>query len=214
MAEAGDNIPLEAVLAELGDTDLLPPELSQAVYKVVPRLLLELRQLRKLPVDVRRRVERLLMGWPRTPGRITARRSWGRARAMVRMGVVAVRPSVERLPLMADGRVDRASLPAPEFEDERYRPPRNGTERVLAKVFAEVLELDRVGIDEDFFDLGGDSLRAIRLVGLIRTELHHEVSIRTLLMARTIAGLTEMWEDLARPSTPALRRRTQHGEVL
>ncbi|MFE0424884.1 phosphopantetheine-binding protein [Streptomyces sp. NPDC058953] len=77
-----------------------------------------------------------------------------------------------------------------------------------------MLELDRVGIDDDFFDLGGNSLRAIRLTGLIRAELDQEVSIRTLFVARTVTGLAEMWQDLARSSRPALRRRTKGGEVL
>ncbi|PWI09293.1 non-ribosomal peptide synthetase [Streptomyces sp. NWU339] len=121
---------------------------------------------------------------------------------------------LERLPVTADGRVDRASLPEPAFDDEKYRAPRNETERVLAEAFAEVLELDRVGIDEDFFDLGGNSLRAIRLVGLIRAELNQEVSIRRLFAARTVLGLSDVWKDLGRSSRPTLRRRTKGGAVL
>ncbi|MFJ4981112.1 amino acid adenylation domain-containing protein [Streptomyces coeruleorubidus] len=121
---------------------------------------------------------------------------------------------LERLPETAGGRVDRASLPEPRFDDGTYRAPRNDTERALAKAFAEVLELDRVGIDDDFFDLGGNSLRAIRLVGLIRAELDQEVSIRRLFAARTVTGLSDMWRDLAQSSRPALRRRTKAGAVL
>ncbi|KUN90590.1 non-ribosomal peptide synthetase [Streptomyces resistomycificus] len=121
---------------------------------------------------------------------------------------------IERLPVTAGGRVDRASLPEPEFDDATYRAPRNDTERILAAAFADVLELDRVGIDEDFFDLGGNSLRAIRLVGLIRSELNQEVSIRRLFAARTVTGLSDMWQDLAQSSRPTLRRRTKEGAVL
>ncbi|MFB8249580.1 AMP-binding protein [Streptomyces sp. NPDC055952] len=121
---------------------------------------------------------------------------------------------LDRLPLTAAGRVDRAALPEPALDDEKYRAPRNETERVLATAFAEVLELDRVGIDEDFFDLGGNSLRAIRLVGLIRAELNQEVSIRRLFAARTVLGLSDMWKDLGRSSRPTLRRRTREGAVL
>ncbi|MEY2249140.1 AMP-binding protein, partial [Streptomyces sp. BF23-18] len=121
---------------------------------------------------------------------------------------------LERLPVTAGGRVDRAALPEPETEPDTYRAPRNDTERILAKAFAEVLEVDRVGIDEDFFDLGGNSLRAIRLVGLIRAELKQEVSIRRLFAARTITGLSDMWKDLGRSSRPSLRRRTKEGAVL
>lgn len=130
----------------------------------------------------------------------------------------ALVPSVfvvlERLPVTVGGRVDRASLPEPAFDDGSYRAPRNRNERVLAEAFADVLEVDRVGIDDDFFDAGGNSLRAIRLVGLIRAELNQEVSIRTLFAARTIAGLSDMWENLSRSSRPALRKRTKNGEVL
>ncbi|MFF4732264.1 amino acid adenylation domain-containing protein [Streptomyces mirabilis] len=121
---------------------------------------------------------------------------------------------LDALPLTAGGRVDPASLPEPEFGGPAYRAPRNDTERILAEVFAEALELKRVGIDEDFFDLGGNSLRAIRLVGLIRSELNQELSIRTLFAVRTITGLSDMWNSLAQSSRPALRRRTKDGEVL
>ncbi|WP_194910403.1 non-ribosomal peptide synthetase [Catenulispora rubra] len=121
---------------------------------------------------------------------------------------------LDALPLTAGGRVDRASLPEPEFGGPGYRAPRNDTERILAEVFAEALDVERVGIDEDFFDLGGNSLRAIRLVGLVRSELNQELSIRTLFAVRTITGLSEMWTSLAQSSRPALRRRTKDGEVL
>ncbi|MEU5163901.1 AMP-binding protein [Streptomyces sp. NPDC020875] len=119
-----------------------------------------------------------------------------------------------RLPETPGGRTDRAALPDPVTADDRYRAPRDDTERALAKAFADVLEVDRVGIDDDFFDLGGNSLRAIRLTGLIRAELNQEVSIRTLFVARTVTGLSDMWQDLARSSRPALRRRTSGGELL
>lgn len=121
---------------------------------------------------------------------------------------------LDRLPVTANGRVDRSALPEPEFDDRKYRAPRNDTEKVLAAAFADVLELDRVGIDEDFFDLGGNSLRAIRLVGLIRAELKQEVSIRRLFAARTVIGLSDMWKDLAQSSRPSLSRRTKAGAVL
>lgn len=121
---------------------------------------------------------------------------------------------LDRLPVTAAGRLDRAALPAPALDDDAYRAPRNDRERKLAEAFADVLELDRVGIDDDFFDLGGNSLRAIRLVGLIRSELGQEVSIRRLFAARTITGLSDMWKDLGQSSRPSLRRRTKEGAVL
>lgn len=128
--------------------------------------------------------------------------------------VPSVYTVLDHLPVTAEGRVDRAALPEPDFDDRKYRAPRNDTERTLAAAFAEVLELDRVGIDEDFFDLGGNSLRAIRLVGLIRSELKQEVSIRRLFAARTVIGLSDMWKDLGQSRRPSLRRRTKEGAVL
>ncbi|MFH8394037.1 AMP-binding protein [Streptomyces sp. NPDC018036] len=136
------------------------------------------------------------------------------AKRLPESAVPALFTVLERLPVTAAGRVDRAALPEPVTAPDTYRAPRNDTERILAEAFAEVLEVDRVGIDEDFFDLGGNSLRAIRLVGLIRAELKQEVSIRRLFAARTVTGLSDMWKDLGRSSRPSLRRRTKEGAVL
>ena len=61
------------------------------------------------------------------------------------------------LPLSANGKVDRRALPAPVIEAKQYRAPATVTEQVVAGVFGEVLGLDRVGADDDFFELGGNS---------------------------------------------------------
>lgn len=120
---------------------------------------------------------------------------------------------MDRLPHTPNGRIDRAALPEPALADGSYRAPRTDTERALAAAFAEALEVDRVGLDDDFFDLGGNSLRAIRLSGLVRDKLNLEMSIRTLFTARTVAKLSTRCKDLSRSSRPALRRRTRDGHV-
>ncbi|WP_330299314.1 amino acid adenylation domain-containing protein [Streptomyces sp. NBC_00503] len=95
---------------------------------------------------------------------------------------------LERLPLMANGKLDRAGLPAPVFKGEAYRAPSSETERVLAAVFAEVLGVDRVGVDDDFFAVGGDSIRSIQVVSRARAR-GVEVTPREVFQHRRVAEL-------------------------
>ncbi|BBX12044.1 hypothetical protein MNVM_11250 [Mycobacterium novum] len=98
--------------------------------------------------------------------------------------------AVETLPLTANGKLDRRALPDPEFiSTAAYRAPRDHRERVLAALFSEILEVSRVGIDDSFFDLGGHSLSAMRLLARIRTELDTEIPVSVLFEAPTVAQL-------------------------
>ncbi|MDC8975939.1 phosphopantetheine-binding protein, partial [Mycobacterium marinum] len=83
-------------------------------------------------------------------------------------------------------------LPAPQFTSTAaYRGPRDEREAVLAGLFAEVLGVAQVGIDDRFFDLGGHSLSVTRLVARIRAELNVEVPIRAVFNAPTVAELAQ-----------------------
>ena len=113
---------------------------------------------------------------------------------------------LEALPLTANGKLDTRALPAPEYNAGEYRAPANAIEEILAGIYAQVLGMERVGVDDSFFDLGGDSLSAMRLIAAINTGLDAHLAVRTLFEAPSVRSLASGWANMpARPTGPALR---------
>jgi amino acid adenylation domain-containing protein len=97
---------------------------------------------------------------------------------------------LDRLPLTPNGKLDRAALPDPgPGSESTYRAPRDSREEILCSLFAEVLGVARVGIDDSFFDLGVQSLLAMRLVSRIRSLLGTDLEISALFEAPSVAAL-------------------------
>jgi hypothetical protein len=107
---------------------------------------------------------------------------------------------LEKLPLTPNGKVDRQALAAVSGGEAppaaRPAEPETDTEKALAALWAELLALERVGIDDDFFDVGGHSLLAIRTVARMRDRFEVNLSLRNLLESPTVRGLAGVIDGL------------------
>ncbi|MCK1502136.1 non-ribosomal peptide synthetase [Bradyrhizobium sp. 188] len=129
---------------------------------------------------------------------------------------------LDRMPLTPNGKIDRQALPEPggaDWEKEHgYVAPRNPVEEMVAAIWAEVLALGRIGIEDDFFERGGHSLLATRAMSRVRSNLGVELPLRKLFELRTVAGVAGEIERLLRQpegtaASPPLRRRERSGDL-
>ena len=99
---------------------------------------------------------------------------------------------LDKIPLTSNGKVDKKALPQPNVElniGEKYVAPQNQTEQKLKEIWEQVLKIDGIGVNNDFFNIGGHSLNAVVLISRIDKELGVELSIRDIFEHRTIKNL-------------------------
>jgi amino acid adenylation domain-containing protein len=108
---------------------------------------------------------------------------------------------LERMPLTPNGKVDRKQLPAPEYGrlslEQNYVAAQTPLEAAVSQLWQEVLQLERVGLHDNFFDLGGHSLLAVRVVARVKESLRVELPLRYLFEYPTVAGVSEKIKSLA-----------------
>jgi thioesterase domain-containing protein/acyl carrier protein len=98
---------------------------------------------------------------------------------------------LDALPLTVNGKLDTRALPAPEYTAGTYRAPGCAVEEILAGIYSRVLGVERVGVDDSFFDLGGDSISAMRLIAAINTSLDADLTVPTVFESPTVRTLSE-----------------------
>ena len=102
---------------------------------------------------------------------------------------------MEELPLTPNGKVDRRALPDPAVnrivEGASYTPPQTPIEELLVEIYEEVLKVDRVGRDDNFFEIGGHSLLATQVISRVNNAFGLEIGVRTIFEATTVAKLAE-----------------------
>ena len=97
--------------------------------------------------------------------------------------------ALEEFPLTSSGKLDRKALPEPVLTATPFEAPQTPTEEIIAGIYAQVLGVERVGVDDSFFDLGGDSLSAMRAVAAINTALDAQLAVRTMFYAPSARSL-------------------------
>ncbi|WP_319458352.1 amino acid adenylation domain-containing protein, partial [Mycobacterium sp. RTGN4] len=146
---------------------------------------------------------------PDTNAKLSAVRQWLGERLPEYM-VPSQLVVLEEFPLTSSGKIDRRALPKPVFAAKAFRAPGTPTEKTVAEVFAEVLGLDRVGLDDDFFALGGDSLIAIRVTSRLQSAVGREVAVRYLFDAPSVGALADFLDrnqgEAARPPVAVMAR--------
>ncbi|REK80096.1 amino acid adenylation domain-containing protein, partial [Rhodococcus erythropolis] len=142
-------------------------------------------------------------GWSVEPDRLIEFAAGSLTRYMIPDAVVVV----PRLPLTANGKLDRDALPVPSYRVREFRAPTNSVEEAVASTFADVLGVKRVGVGDDFFDLGGNSLLATQVVSRLGRALDTTVAVRDLFDTPVVERLAAtLISEVGRGEAVALER--------
>ena len=121
------------------------------------------------------------------------------------------------LPLTPTGKLDRRALPVPDAERADYLAPRGDIEKKLTKVFEELLDVQSVGVNDDFFDIGGNSLMAAQAMTRIQRELNIDIPLRTIFEHPTVSALAQaIQQQLLAPTqafVPAVEPADRSGPL-
>ncbi len=121
--------------------------------------------------------------------------------------------SLERLPLTTNGKLARKALPEPVWQQSalQYIEPRSETERLLAHIWETVLGIERIGIADHFFELGGNSLQMTTVVARIQKQLGSELSLREVFLRPTVAQLAEYVDQVERLNFVPIERQAEQA---
>ncbi len=109
---------------------------------------------------------------------------------------------LDKLPMTASGKTDRKNLPIPDFsiEEREYVEPETETQKKLAQIWQQLLNMNRIGKQDDFFELGGDSLLAITMISEIANVFHAEISTKDIIENATLEQLAQQIENAGQVS--------------
>ena len=118
------------------------------------------------------------------------------------------------MPLNTSGKIDRKALPAPDFlMQEKYVSPASFYEKKLQQIWSESLQVDNIGIAHNFFDIGGNSLQAIRIVSKIKENLNISLEPLHIMEYPNIRGLARYIAEISSPNTESPDSVSEHPEI-
>ncbi|MGN7996791.1 non-ribosomal peptide synthase/polyketide synthase, partial [Chitinophaga sp. 22308] len=130
--------------------------------------------------------------------------------------VPAIWIALDSFPLTANGKIDKQGLPAPDasWRADNYMAPRNEREQLLAGIWSELLNIEAVGIHDNFFEIGGHSLLAMRLTAALRKYEQLDIPVRQIFEHPTIAGLSVYMAGLAKETLPPVTKTPAYPQHL